>query len=66
MLCKTQTPLVCFIASGGARMQESILSLMQMAKTTAALNNYTKLGCLMFQFLQTLQWGCVGKYRDAG
>jgi len=30
-------PLVCFAASGGARMQEGLLSLMQMAKTTAAL-----------------------------
>ena len=30
-------PLVCFSASGGARMQEAILSLMQMAKTSAAL-----------------------------
>jgi len=30
-------PLVCFAASGGARMQEAILSLMQMAKTSSAL-----------------------------
>ena len=30
-------PLVCFAASGGARMQEALFSLMQMAKTTAAL-----------------------------
>ena len=30
-------PLVCYSASGGARMQEAILSLMQMAKTSAAL-----------------------------
>lgn len=30
-------PLVCFTASGGARMQEALLSLMQMAKTSAAL-----------------------------
>lgn len=34
-------PLVCFSASGGARMQEGLLSLMQMAKTAAAL---TRLG----------------------
>ncbi|QIK39046.1 acetyl-CoA carboxylase carboxyltransferase subunit beta [Caldichromatium japonicum] len=32
-----QSPLVCFAASGGARMQESLFSLMQMAKTSAAL-----------------------------
>ena len=30
-------PLVCFASSGGARMQESLFSLMQMAKTSAAL-----------------------------
>ncbi len=30
-------PLVCFSCSGGARMQESVISLMQMAKTSAAL-----------------------------
>jgi len=32
-----RSPLVCFSASGGARMQESLFSLMQMAKTSAAL-----------------------------
>jgi len=32
------TPLVAFSASGGARMQEALFSLMQMAKTSAALN----------------------------
>lgn len=31
-------PFVCFAASGGARMQEGLFSLMQMAKTSAALN----------------------------
>ena len=32
-----RTPLVCFSSSGGARMQEGLLSLMQMAKTSASL-----------------------------
>ena len=32
-----RTPLICFSASGGARMQEGLLSLLQMAKTSAAL-----------------------------
>ncbi len=32
-----RTPLICFTASGGARMQEGLLSLLQMAKTSAAL-----------------------------
>jgi acetyl-CoA carboxylase carboxyl transferase subunit beta len=31
-------PFICFTASGGARMQEAIISLMQMAKTSAALS----------------------------
>ena len=35
---KTSSPLVIVSASGGARMQEGILSLMQMARTTAAIN----------------------------
>ena len=33
----SKTPLICFSTSGGARMQESMVSLMQMAKTSAAL-----------------------------
>ncbi|XOD70354.1 MAG: acetyl-CoA carboxylase, carboxyltransferase subunit beta [Sodalis sp. (in: enterobacteria)] len=35
-------PLICFSASGGARMQEALLSLMQMAKTCAALSRQRK------------------------
>ena len=34
---ENRAPLICFSASGGARMQEAILSLMQLAKTTSAL-----------------------------
>lgn len=37
-------PLVCFSASGGARMQEALLSLMQMAKVSAALARLSELG----------------------
>ncbi|HYU70735.1 MAG TPA: acetyl-CoA carboxylase, carboxyltransferase subunit beta [Burkholderiales bacterium] len=36
-----QLPLVCVTATGGARMQEGLFSLMQMAKTTAALTQLT-------------------------
>ncbi|GGA52772.1 acetyl-CoA carboxylase, carboxyltransferase subunit beta [Paenibacillus physcomitrellae] len=39
-------PLIIFSTSGGARMQESILSLMQMAKTSAALARYHERGGL--------------------
>ncbi len=37
-------PFVCFTASGGARMQEALFSLMQMAKTSAALAKMSKRG----------------------
>ena len=37
-------PFVCFSASGGARMQESLFSLMQMAKTSAALGRLRAAG----------------------
>jgi acetyl-CoA carboxylase carboxyl transferase subunit beta len=36
--CDEELPFICFTATGGARMQEGLLSLMQMAKTTAALH----------------------------
>ena len=38
------SPFVCFSASGGARMQESLFSLMQMAKTSAALGRLREAG----------------------
>ncbi len=41
---KEELPLVCFAASGGARMQEGLFSLMQMAKTSAALAQLKKRG----------------------
>lgn len=44
-------PLVIVSASGGARMQESILSLMQMAKTAAALAKLRELGLPYFSIL---------------
>ena len=44
-------PLVCFTASGGARMQEGLLSLMQMAKTCAAL---TQLAAERLPFISVL------------
>lgn len=41
---KNRLPLIIFSASGGARMQEGIYSLMQMAKTSAALARYAQRG----------------------
>jgi acetyl-CoA carboxylase carboxyl transferase subunit beta len=39
---ENKTPFICFSASGGARMQEGLFSLMQMAKTSAALTKLSK------------------------
>ena len=44
-------PFICFSASGGARMQEGLMSLMQMAKTTAAL---TQLATEALPFISVL------------
>jgi len=41
---ENRMPLVCFSASGGARMQEALFSLMQMAKTSAALAELAEAG----------------------
>ncbi len=41
---KERIPLVCFSASGGARMQEALTSLFQMSKTSAALAQLSSLG----------------------
>jgi acetyl-CoA carboxylase carboxyl transferase subunit beta len=43
---KKRLPLIFFLSSGGARMQEGILSLMQMAKTNAAIAQLNKKGIL--------------------
>ncbi len=40
--CEQKTPFISFTATGGARMQEGLLSLMQMAKTNAALTLLAK------------------------
>ena len=52
-------PLVVVSASGGARMQESILSLMQMAKTSAALAKLHELGLLYLSVLTNPTTGGV-------
>ena len=44
-------PLIIFCASGGARMQEGMVSLMQMAKTSAALSKLNKAGLLYISVL---------------
>ena len=44
-------PLIIFSASGGARMQEGIFSLMQMAKTSAAIQRFQARGGLYISYL---------------
>ena len=51
MALETRLPLIIFSASGGARMQEGILSLMQMAKTSAALGRLADEGILYISVL---------------
>lgn len=48
---KEQLPVIIFACSGGARMQEGILSLMQMAKTSAALKRHHNAGQLFVSVL---------------
>lgn len=48
---RKKLPLILFSASGGARMQEGIFSLMQMAKTSAALAQFSEKGLLFISVL---------------
>ncbi|MFI3199998.1 MAG: acetyl-CoA carboxylase, carboxyltransferase subunit beta [Eubacteriales bacterium] len=52
-------PLILFCASGGARMQEGILSLMQMAKTSAAIKQHHNKGLLYLSILTNPTTGGV-------
>jgi acetyl-CoA carboxylase carboxyl transferase subunit beta len=46
-----KVPFIIFTASGGARMQEGVLSLMQMAKTSVALNRLSENGGLFISIM---------------
>lgn len=52
-------PIVIFTVSGGARMQEGIVSLMQMAKTTAAISKLNDAGLLYISVLTDPTYGGV-------
>lgn len=52
-------PLVCFAASGGARMQEALFSLMQMAKTSAALEKMKQQGIPFISYMTDPVYGGV-------
>ncbi|MEM9103029.1 MAG: acetyl-CoA carboxylase, carboxyltransferase subunit beta [Pseudomonadota bacterium] len=54
---ENRCPFVCFSASGGARMQEALVSLMQMAKTSAVLARLSELG---IPFISVLTYPTMG------
>ena len=56
---KRKLPLIIFSVSGGARMQEGIISLMQMAKTTSALTKLDEAGLLYISVLTDPTYGGV-------
>ncbi len=51
MATKKQLPVVLFAASGGARMQEGVYSLMQMVKTSCAVEQHSQKGLLYLSIL---------------
>lgn len=52
-------PIIVFCVSGGARMQEGIISLMQMAKTTSAISKLNEAGLLYISVLTDPTYGGV-------
>ena len=64
---KYKLPLILFSASGGARMQEGILSLMQMAKTAAALERFSQKGGLYISvFTHPTTGGVTASFASLG
>lgn len=56
---KNKLPVILFSSSGGARMQEGILSLMQMAKTSSVLKSFSDAGLLYISVLTEPTYGGV-------
>ena len=64
---KYRLPLILFSASGGARMQEGILSLMQMAKTAAAIERFSEHGGLYISiFTHPTTGGVTASFASLG
>ena len=64
---KQRLPLVIFSASGGGRMQEGVLSLMQMAKTSAALEKFSRSGGLYISvFTHPTTGGVTASFASLG
>lgn len=69
---EAQIPFIIFTASGGARMQEGVLSLMQMAKTSTAIKRLSDAGGLMISVMThpttggvTASFASLGDYNFA-
>lgn len=64
---KSHLPLIVFSASGGARMQEGIVSLMQMAKTSAAIEHFSRQGGLFISiFTHPTTGGVTASFASLG
>ena len=64
---KQHLPLIVFSASGGARMQEGIISLMQMAKTSAAIQRFSDHGGLYISvFTNPTTGGVTASFASLG
>ena len=64
---KQHLPLIVFSASGGARMQEGIISLMQMAKTSAAIQRFSDHGGLSISvFTNPTTGGVTASFASLG
>lgn len=64
---KAKAPLILFSASGGARMQEGIISLMQMAKTAAAIQRFQDTGGLFIAcFTHPTTGGVTASFASLG
>lgn len=69
---KEKIPFIIFTASGGARMQEGVLSLMQMSKTSIAIERFSSAGGLMISVMThpttggvTASFASLGDYNFA-
>ena len=56
---ETRSPYICFSATGGARMQEALISLMQMAKTSAVIERMKMEGIPFISFMTDPVYGGV-------
>ena len=64
---ESQLPVVIFTASGGARMQEGMISLMQMAKTSMAVDRFDKAGgCLIVVLTNPTTGGVTASFASLG